>query len=203
MAQQLKNRLGYLDPKSTLFLLCDVQERFRPVMRHFEGIIKNTHKLLSAGQILEVALIASEQYPEKLGRTVPELDVKHAIGVYPKTSFSMLADPDISAAVKLSTPSTALQSVVLFGLESHVCVEQTAMDLLCMNLSVHIVADCTISRSDEDRHLAFERLKQIGCHITTSENVIFKLMRDKNHPKFNDIRKLVSEPTTDTGLSKL
>lgn len=70
-----------------------------------------------------------------------------------------------------------------------------------MGYSVHIAADCTMSRSLEDRALALERLKNIGCCISTSENIIFKLLKDKNNPAFNEVRKLVMEISVDTGLT--
>lgn len=83
---------------------------------------------------------------------------------------------------------------MLMGLESHICVEQTAMDLLSTGkYDVHIVADCVLSRTFGDREMALARLREMGCIVTSSENVIFKLLRDKNNPKFNDVRKLVTE----------
>lgn len=72
-----------------------------------------------------------------------------------------------------------------------------------MGIDVHVVADCSMSRSDEDRHLAFQRMQQIGCFLTTSENVIFKLLKGKDHPKFKEIQKLVGKISEDTGLAKL
>lgn len=201
MAQLLRSKLGCLDAKSTLFLLCDVQEKFRaPIIPLFPAIVKNSQKLLTAGQHIGCKLIVSEQNPEKLGKTANELPILHAVGVFPKLEFSMYANAALGTTVK---EMTQIQSVVLFGLEAHICVEQTAIDLLSNNYAVHIVADCTASRSDEDRRLAFQRLRQIGCFITTSENVIFKLMQSKEHPKFNDIRQLVKDVSTETGLAKL
>lgn len=92
---------------------------------------------------------------------------------------------------------------MLFGLESHICLEQSAMDMRADGYEVHIAADCAISRSQDDRHCAMQRLREIGCHVTTSESIIFKLMRDKNHPQFNRVRQLVTHPTEETGLVKL
>lgn len=204
--RQATAALGYLDPKTTLFLLCDVQEKFRLVMRNFSPMLRNAQKLLEAGRILNVDLIASEQYPEKLGRTVTELSIGHAVGVFPKLTFSMAAEVDslnngrLLDAIK---KRSSVKSIVLFGLEAHVCVEQTAMDLVAMDYVVHVVADCTISRNEEDRRLAFERLKQIGCFLNTSESVIFKLMKSKEHAAFNDVRKLVTLTSADTSLAKL
>lgn len=77
------------------------------------------------------------------------------------------------------------------------------MDLRALGIDVHVVADCSVSRSPEDRHFALERLRQIGCFVTTSENVIFKLLRTKENPCFNVVRKLITEISVDTGLAKL
>lgn len=197
--------VGRLDTKHTLFLLCDLQSKFQ-MAQHFPAVIRNAQKLLTCGKLLDVQLIASEHYPEKLGHLMPELDVQHAIdggsgngGAISKTEFSIMANDKLRTTI-LNLP--VLQSVVLFGLEAHICVEQTAMDLLECGYDVHIVADCTTSISAEDRHLAFQRLRQIGCFIATSENVIFKLMRSKDHPNFSQIRPLVTEKSIDTGLAQ-
>ena len=77
------------------------------------------------------------------------------------------------------------------------------MDLRAKGIDVHVVADCSTSRTAPDRNLTFDRLKQIGCFVTTSENVIFKLLKSKENEKFNEIRKLVMQPSEDIGLSKL
>lgn len=197
--------LGRLDTKHTLFLLCDLQSKFQ-MTQHFPAVIRNAQKLLACGKLLDVKLIASEHYPEKLGHLMPELDVQHAIGgggagggggAISKTEFSIMANDKLRSTI-LNFPM--LRSVVLFGLEAHICVEQTAMDLLEFGYDVHIVADCTTSITAEDRLLAFQRLRQIGCFIATSENVIFKLMRSKNHPKFSQIRPLVAVKSINTGL---
>uniref|UniRef100_A0A1L8DXZ4 Isochorismatase domain-containing protein 1 n=1 Tax=Nyssomyia neivai TaxID=330878 RepID=A0A1L8DXZ4_9DIPT len=200
MARQLA-RLGQLDIKKTLFLLCDIQDKFKPGMKLFDQMVNNSKKLVAASKHLDVPLIVSEHYPEKLGRIVKDLDVSHAKMIYGKTLFSM-ATPEMRNKVKELFPGD-LESIVLFGLESHICLEQTAVDMCDMGYQVHIAADCAMSRSLEDRAIALQRLREIGCHITTSESIIFKLMKDKNHPKFNEVRKLVTFPSEDTGLSKL
>jgi len=201
MSRQVVQQLGFLNTKKTLFLLCDVQEKFRPAMKNFDSMVKNTKKLIEAGKRLDIPLICTEQYPEKLGNTVKELDIKHAEGVYAKSLFSM-AIPEISSKINDIFGSN-LESVVIFGIEAHICVEQTAMDFRAKGVDVHVVADCSLSRSHDDRTLAFDRLKQMGCFLTTSENVIFKLLRTKDNPKFNDVRTLLNEVSADTGLSKL
>lgn len=111
--------------------------------------------------------------------------------------------PEVDTKIKELFPNNPPESVVLFGLEAHICVEQTAIDLLARNYQIHLVADCSMSRTQEDRLLAFKRLQQLGCFVTTSESVIFKLMKDKNHPKFDVVRKFITNVSEDTELAKL
>lgn len=105
-----------------------------------------------------------------------------------------MAIPEVLQILK---DSKNVDSIVLMGLETHICVEQTALDLLAMDKfgEIHIVADCVLSRTLGDRKMALRRLQNLGCIITSSENVIFKLVKDKNNSKFNDIRKLVANPS--------
>lgn len=77
------------------------------------------------------------------------------------------------------------------------------MDLRDLDLDVHVVADCSLSRNADDRRLAFERMRQIGCFLTTSENVIFKQLRTTENPSFQEVRQFVMQPSVDTGLAKL
>ncbi|XP_030387238.1 isochorismatase domain-containing protein 1 [Scaptodrosophila lebanonensis] len=193
-------RLQHLNPKRTLFLLCDIQEKFRPGMPLFDNMVKNANKLTRAGKELEVPLIVTEHYPEKLGKIVPELDVSHAKAVVGKTLFSMMV-PEVKNTMKQLFGEKP-EYAVLYGLESHICIEQTAIDLLQQNINVYIVADCCSSRLTQDRDLALDRLRQAGCVVTTSESVIFNLIRDKNNPKFDVVRKLVAQPSVDMQLGR-
>ncbi|XP_039453204.1 isochorismatase domain-containing protein 1 [Culex pipiens pallens] len=201
MARQL-TKLGFLDVKKTLFMLCDLQAKFRPGMPMFDPVVKNAGKLVQAGKMLDIPLMVTEHYPEKLGKIVPELDIAHAKAVFPKTLFSMMI-PEVKSKINELYGSGNLETVVLFGLESHICLEQTAMDLLKDGYTVHVAADCSVSRTQEDRKLALERLRQYGCFVSTSENIIFKLMKDKNHPAFDTVRHVVRDASVDTGLAKL
>lgn len=185
----LRSKLGHLNVKDTLFVLCDLQEKFHR-MQHYENIVKNTQRLLRAGLLLGIDLVVTEQCPNKLGRTAAELDVSHAIDVIAKEDFSLAApNANIWRILELDARKN-VNNIVLFGLEAHICIEQSAMDFIHKNYVVHIVADCTMSRTDEDRRLAFDRMKHMGCIITTAENVVFKLLAGKSHPKFDDVRML-------------
>lgn len=103
--------------KRTLFLLCDVQEKCRSVVPHFDALVVNTQKLIKAGQILDVPLIVTEQFPERFGGTVKELNIDHRKARYTKLQFSMIT-PDVRTKIhKLFRGENKLRSVVLFGIE--------------------------------------------------------------------------------------
>ncbi|CAH0599810.1 unnamed protein product [Chrysodeixis includens] len=188
-------KLGALEAKKTAFLLCDIQETFRPHVKHFGDVVKVANKMLAAAKHFQIPVYISEQYPKGLGHTTKDINVADAAMVYEKTLFSMYT-PELQERLKKDVPG--LNSVVLFGIEAHVCIEQTVIDLLNDDLVVHVVADGVSSRSLMDRGLALQRMQSLGCFITTAENVLFKLMKDKQSPQFKMITKLVKTPTSES-----
>ncbi|XP_068621908.1 isochorismatase domain-containing protein 1-like isoform X1 [Battus philenor] len=188
-------KLGALEAQKTAFLLCDIQETFRPHIKHFEEVVKVANKMVAAAKLFKIPVYVSEQYPKGLGHTTKDINITDAAMVYDKTKFSMYT-PELQERLKKDIPS--LSSVVLFGIEAHVCIEQTVIDLLGEDINVHVLADGVSSRSLMDRGLALQRMQSMGCFITTCESVLFKLMQDKNHPMFKDVSKLNKVPTADT-----
>ena len=180
-------------------LICDVQERFAKAMFEFDKITQNSTKLINALKLFNVPMIVSEQNPKALGKTIPQFDISNAKGPFAKTQFSMCI-PEINDELSKICCGQKPKSVILIGIEAHVCIENTAIDLRQDGYEVHTVADCCTSRTQEDRLLALERMRDIGCHITTSENVIFKLMGDAKHEEFKNIQKFIKMPSLYTGL---
>ncbi|KAG9487856.1 isochorismatase domain-containing protein 1 isoform X1 [Eleutherodactylus coqui] len=209
--------LGNLNPASTVFFCCDMQERFRPAIKYFGDIISVGQRLLQGARILGIPVIVTEQYPKGLGSTVQELDLTGVKLVLPKTKFSMVL-PEVEAAL---AEIPGVRSVVLFGVEdlplneaelqykgcavsgwkkTHVCIQQTALDLIGRGVEVHIVADASSSRSMMDRMFALERLARNGIIITTSEAVLLQLVADKDHPKFKEIQNIIKASAPESGL---
>ncbi|XP_033331987.2 isochorismatase domain-containing protein 2 [Megalopta genalis] len=188
-----------LKQRQTALLICDVQEKFAKVMFDFDKITVNSAKLINALKLLEIPVLVSEQNPKALGKTIPEFDISGAKGPFAKTNFSMCT-PEINKELNTLCCGNKPEAIILIGLETHVCIENTAIDLRQSGFEVHTVADCCTSRTQEDRILALERMRGIGCHITTSENVIFKLLGGADHKEFKNIQKLVKQPTLPTGL---
>merc|ERR1719312_1666788 len=146
---------------------------------------------------MSMPTFATEQYPKGLGVTVPELELaKFNIVPHSKTSFTMLI-PELLDQMKDSMKET--KSVILCGIEARACITATALDLLEMGIDVHIPIDCVSSKSNFDRKVALERIKQSGAFLTTRDAVILGMAPDAKHPKFKGIQKLVMEPSLDTG----
>ena len=193
---QISRNIGKLSVENTALLLCDIQERFRTSLQYFDEMCVVAKRLVTAAKLMDIPIVATEHYPKGLGKIVSELDTEN-IKVFDKTLFSM-ATPGVKEHLKEVNPH--LKAVVLFGNETHICLQQTALDFLEQDFDVHVTADCTASRSMTDRMIAFERIRQSGGFITTSESVLFSLLKDAKNAKFREVQKLVLQPAPEQGL---
>jgi len=167
--------------------LCDVQEKFRPLIHVFPSVVHVSQTMIAAARILDIPLIVTEQYPRALGKTVSELQLDPSKDkIFSKTQFSMVI-PAVSQEI------SAIEVVVLFGIEAHVCVLQTAIDLIGEGKEVHVLVDGTSSTRQWERMIAFNRMRQAGVKLTTTESLLFQLLGDSLHPKFKEISKLIVE----------
>ncbi|KAK2192758.1 hypothetical protein NP493_23g03000 [Ridgeia piscesae] len=193
-----KRCLGNIKVEQTVFFLCDMQEKFKPVIAYFKEILEVAKRLVTASKYLEIPLVVTEQYPKGLGRTVTDLQVGHAAGLIHKTKFSMVVPEVEELMARLCSGN--VRHVVLFGIETHVCVQQTVIDLLERGYEVHVVADATSSRNHTDRMFAFERFRHAGAIVTTAEALLMQLVGDKQHPQFKPIQSLIMANSPDSGL---
>lgn len=177
----------FLPRDETVFLMVDLQTRFAPVIPGFEAIEENARRLLLTAGILELPRMATEQYPQGLGRTVPGLLTELGeIEPIAKRCFSAAGDPNVNAWLV----QHAAHSVVLFGVETHVCILQTALDLIETGHVVHVVTDACGSRSPHDRDRAFDRMAAAGAVLTTAETVAFELLRTSEDELFKPLQSL-------------
>lgn len=174
-----------LTAEASVVCVIDVQTRLVPAMREGEQIVARCRRLVEAARLLGVPLVVTEQYPQGLGPTVPGL-----AEVLPpplsKTAFSCSGCEGFLEA--LPAQATA---VVLCGLETHVCVAQTALDLLEAGRQVVVVVDAVTSRHAIDHEVALRRLEAAGAVLSTSEAVLFEWCRGATHPQFQAVRKFV------------
>lgn len=177
-----------LDPQDTCLVIIDIQEKLLPVMAEPERVVKNAAVLIQIAQTLGIPILWCQQVPRALGTTVHEL-TRLLEGVEPieKSSFSCCGEEKFIAKLD----ETKAQSAILCGIETHVCVFQTAADLLRQGLEVHVVADATSSRTLENKQIGLDRMKQQGTVITSTEMCLFELLRDAKHEKFRKLAKLI------------
>ena len=193
-----------LDPKKTVLLVVDVQERFRSLIAEFESMVKGCVKLVCTFRLLDLPILVTEQYPKGLGSTVPEL--KAALEVKGSTPRASVASSESSGeplVLEKSTfssygcealPSklevTGARSVLVCGIEAQVCVNQSVHDLLSAGYSVQVAVDAVQSRHLLDRDIALRKMEQSGAVLTTAEMAAFELLRDAKHPRFKEVQAL-------------
>eukprot|EP00009_Paramoeba_aestuarina_P002306 CAMPEP_0201520222 /NCGR_PEP_ID=MMETSP0161_2-20130828/10570_1 /ASSEMBLY_ACC=CAM_ASM_000251 /TAXON_ID=180227 /ORGANISM="Neoparamoeba aestuarina, Strain SoJaBio B1-5/56/2" /LENGTH=202 /DNA_ID=CAMNT_0047918515 /DNA_START=10 /DNA_END=618 /DNA_ORIENTATION=- len=188
--------LQRVQPGSCVFMLCDVQERFRNMISHYPSVISVGNRMSSIASSLEIPLLVTEHYSKALGPTVEEIDTSRA-SVFQKTKFSMIT-PEVNDFL-----GEERKTAVLYGIEAHVCILQTVLDLRNKGWGVFVVADGTSSSRDWERKIAFERINNIGGVLTTSESILFELLDNKDHPKFKECSSLLRAEQPDSGLSGL
>ncbi|MEO5335636.1 MAG: hydrolase [Magnetospirillum sp. WYHS-4] len=169
-------------------LVVDIQDRLLPAMAAPERVIANATLLLKAAARLVIPVLASEQYPKGLGHT--EVSVAALLpkgAVVEKMHFSCVGDDGFC----LRFGELGRSQAVVVGMETHVCVLQTVLDLLGRGTEVFVVADAVSSRTEESRQMALERMRQAGARIVTAEMVAFEWLARAGTPEFKDISKLV------------
>jgi nicotinamidase-related amidase len=178
-----------LNPAESAVLVVDVQEKLLPAVPAARPLLVNLQFLLDAANLLGVRVLATEQYPRGLGGTAPELLPRLPAKRHEKTAFSCAAVPVVADALL----PAGLRQVVLTGLETHVCVLQTGLDLLERGVAVFVPADGVAGRFALDHDLALRRLERAGAVLTTCETVVFEWLGDAGHPRFKEISRLVRE----------
>jgi isochorismate hydrolase len=191
-----------LDPSRVVLFVCDVREKFAPVIHGFANCVYVAQLMLRASELLGFTAIITEQVPDKLGKTVHALQAiikDNEDHVYAKTKFSMV-NPETSDHLDSLEEVIAKPQALLCGLETHVCVSQTAFDLLERGWEVFILVDGVSSQRTSDRSVALRRMENAGCVLTTSEAALFELVGDARHDKFREVSKLVREPRPEVPL---
>lgn len=172
----------------TGLLVIDVQEKLLPLIPDAAALVRNVAFLIDAARLLDLTVQATEQYPRGLGPTVAELASR--LPERPdKTAFSSCG----AAGIVETFHREARPKVVLAGIETHVCVLHTALDLLALDFRVFVAVDAVAARYRLDHDIALRRLEQAGAVLTTSEGCVFEWMGGASHPRFKDVSRLVQQ----------
>jgi nicotinamidase-related amidase len=176
-----------MSPADTALLVVDVQEKLIRLVPGSAQIIWNIRRLLDAAELLKVKVLATEQYPQGLGGTVAELAGRLGV-IESKVAFSCAACDAARAAIE-----ERIQKVLLVGIEAHVCIQQTALDLLSAGYRVYVAVDAVGARGALDCQTALRRMESAGATLTTTESVLFEWCGVAGTPEFKRISALVRE----------
>jgi isochorismate hydrolase len=177
-----------LEKERCLLMVTDIQGKLAELMFEREALYKNIGTIIDSCKILDIPILWLEQYPEGLGPTVSEVR-SHLEGLepMPKKAFSALKDRSIFNRFN----ETGCNQVLLVGIETHICIYQTAMQLLSMGIETHVVSDAVSSRTESNKNIGLEKITRAGGHITSVETALFELLVIAEGKAFKKISGLV------------
>jgi len=171
-------------------IVIDIQDRLVKVMEKdaMKEVIENTQRLIQSAHILDIPVVFTQQYTKGLGETVPELEIRDEVdSKIEKLSFSCCPQDEFKDVLtKLNR-----KSLIIAGLETHICVLQTVIDLLEDDYNVHVISDAVISRKKENKQIGLDLMCSGGAIISSTETILFQLLKKAGTPEFKQISKLV------------
>jgi nicotinamidase-related amidase len=177
-----------LTTANSVLIVVDVQGRLAQLMHDKEALFANIGRMIKGAQLLGVPILWTEQYPEGLGATIPELaQLMPNNAPLVKDTFSCFGDQKFVDRLKATNRTKAM----LTGIESHVCVYQTARDLLEKGVDVELIADAISSRTDANKSLGIERMKDLGAGVMSTEMALFELLQIAKGDKFKEVLRIV------------
>jgi nicotinamidase-related amidase len=189
-----------LDVNRSIVLIIDLQGKLMEMIERPGLVVGATKRLLKLADLFEVPVVLTEQYSKGLGATHPEIraafdELKTPKRYLDKTSFGCCGDPGFEQLFHEVRPglSAGQRQIVVAGIEAHICVMQTVLELLRQGSQAHLCWECISGRGAEYRRYALERMAQAGAVITNHESVAFEWARDKNHPQFRAYSALFKE----------
>ena len=189
----MSNDLGKfkLDAENAVLVVIDIQERLVPAMPQdiYLHLRDSVGMLVSGADLLGVPVVTTEQYPQGIGHTVPELAEACKGTVVEKVSFGCCGEPNFMAALK----ETGRTQVIITGMEAHVCVYQTVLGLLEEGYHVHLVRDAICSRNKVDYLAGVANARQAGAVVTTVETLLFQMLQKSTHVQFRAMSKLIKD----------
>lgn len=190
-----------LNAEEAVLVVVDIQERLLPAMSDRENVLAASEKLIKGCRLLGVPILVTQQYTQGLGETVDEIKIaltEHLDEDVPaqdfqyieKRSFSCMDEPQFENALK-AYKDKGREQVIICGIESHVCVQQTAIDIYDKDYIVYLVSDCVDSRHPFEKEIALRRTSREVAELMTMESALFEMTRSAEHSKFKSISRLV------------
>jgi nicotinamidase-related amidase len=176
---------GKLERDRTALIVVDVQEGFRKAVPDFDRVAKATATLIEGAEALGIPIVITEQYPKGLGETAPE------IGEHLPDGLEPLEKVVFSAAEAEGFDLEGRDQALIAGIETHVCVNQTALDLLASGVDVQVAEDAVASRTDENKRVGLEKMERAGAVLTSVETALFELLGTAGTDEFKRVQKLI------------
>ena len=177
-----------LEIDNCTLVVVDVQGKLAQLMHEKESLFKNISIVIQAAKILNIPILWCQQVPEALGPTVDEIaELLTDYEPVNKSAFSCCGDKQFYAKLN----ELARKHVILCGIETHVCIYQTAVELINEDFNVDIIADAVSSRTLENKKIALKRMADEGANISCTEMALFELLKTAEHPRFRAIAKLI------------
>ena len=174
-------------PKKNALILIDIQEKIlRPIFNK-DLITKNIKKILNAYEILDENIFLSEQNPIKLGTTIKELLPKNEFKRIEKMEFSLANSQEFIKELN----KKKITNLIVCGIETHICIQQTVLELIRTGYEVILISDATGSRNKLDHEIALQRMMHKGAILTTTESIIFELCKTANRKEFKEISNII------------
>tara|TARA_Y100001968_G_scaffold322337_1_gene358247 strand:+ start:612 stop:1214 length:603 start_codon:yes stop_codon:yes gene_type:complete len=186
---EMKTKAKLMYQKDSILLVVDMQERLIKAITKQEKLIFNIKKLVEAAYVLGINIVQTEQNPKKLGKTIKELEIRDCSKSFEKMSFSCCGSIDFVKFME----NQKIKNVLICGIESHVCVEQTSIELLQLGYNVFIAADATGSRNLIDHDIAIRRIENSGAIITSTEGAIFEWCKTAEREEFKPISSIIKK----------
>ncbi|MDP6047176.1 MAG: hydrolase [Phycisphaerae bacterium] len=172
---------------NTVLLIIDIQGKLASLMHKKDRLFENTERILRAAKVLGLEVICTEQYPDGLGATVPQIAEHVDVEPISKLAFSCCGEEAFQTALK----QTGRKQVLIAGIETHICVYQTTMDLLADGYQVYVLTDAVSSRTKANRKLGLERMKEAGVTHTSVEMALFEMLKIAKGDQFKEIARIV------------
>ena len=181
--------MSLVNINDSILLVIDIQTKLLHAVYNPSQVLKKSTIMAKTASILKIPAIVTEQYPVGLGSTVDELiqAFSYDTRYFEKNTFSALDNAEIAELLRVARK----KQVILFGIETHICVSQTAISLTELGYDVFVVSDASSSRQEVEHMAGLERMKEHGVHIITTEIALFEWLRSSKHPNFKEIQNLI------------
>jgi nicotinamidase-related amidase len=188
MLRVFLGKLSMLNIQNCCLIVVDLQGKLAQLMHDKDTLFKNIEILIKSAKILNIPILWCQQCPESLGPTIPQI-AQLLSGIEPinKASFSCCGADQF----RTKLTQLARKQILLCGIEAHVCIYQTTMDLIGQGYEVELICDAVSSRTAENKQAAMTKMTAAGARLTTTEMALFELLKTADHPQFKQIAKLI------------